>query len=677
VTDVAARAADLRRLLERANYAYYVLDRPDLSDAEYDHLFRELQALEAAHPELRTSDSPTLRVGAEPATAFRKHRHLVPMLSLANAFTEAELVEWEERNARLVSEVTQAGYMLEVKIDGAAVSLTYGDGALVTGATRGNGLVGEDVTSNLRTVLNLPFRLQGKGWPKTMEVRGEVYLSKPQFELVNWERTQAGEPPFANPRNAAAGALRQHDPKVTRARGLRLFCFHVEAPGQKLPFDTQQALLDQLLAWGFPVEPHHRLVPDLAATHAAVAELERLLPTLDYEADGVVVKVNPLRLHAELGTVGDREPRWAVARKFAPDVQVTKLLKIGINVGRTGALNPYAILEPVEIGGVTVSTAALHNFDLIKAKDIREGDQVEVTRAGEVIPQVLGPVLAPGAPRGPEYRRPKQCPVCRSKVEEPEDEVAIYCPNISCPARVLEDVVHFASRGAMDIRGLGYERVKALLDAKLIADVADLYDRDKLSVMHLLTLEGFAEKSARQLIDAIDASKRQPLATLLFALGIRHIGAGGAKLLARHFGTMAALAKATPEEINRVRGIGEEIAAAVTGFFAERRNKKLLERLEKLGLNMTELTAAVGEGVGLGSLAGQTYVITGTLPSLSRVKAAERIRQAGGHVTDSVSKKTTAVVAGADAGSKAERARSLGVPVIDEAELLRRLTGKP
>jgi len=677
VTDVAARAAELRRLLERVNYAYYVLDRPELSDAEYDRLFRELQALEAAHPELRTPDSPTLRVGAEPSTAFKKHRHLVPMLSLANAFTEAELIEWEERNARLVPEVKRAGYTLEVKIDGAAVSLTYVDGTLVTGATRGNGLVGEDVTPNLRTVLDLPFRLQGKGWPKTMEVRGEVYLSKSQFERVNHERIQAGEPPFANPRNASAGALRQRDSKITRARGLRLFCFHVEAPGHKLPFDTQQALLERLLEWGFPVEPNHRLVPDLAATHAAVAELEQRLPTLDYEADGVVVKVNALPMHAELGTVGDREPRWAIARKFAPEIRVTKLLKIGINVGRTGALNPYAILEPVEIGGVTVSTAALHNFDLITAKDIREGDQVEVTRAGEVIPQVLGPVIEPGVARGSAYQRPTQCPVCRSKVEKPEDEVAIYCPNVSCPARVLEDIVHFASRGAMDIRGLGYERVKALLDAKLIADVADLYDRDKLSVMHLLTLDGFAEKSARQLIDAIDASKRQPLSTLLFALGIRHIGAGGAKLLARHFGTMAALGKAKADEINRARGIGEAIAEAVAGFFAEPRNKGLVKRLEKLGLTMTEPTAPAGEGVGGGRLAGQTYVITGTLPSLSRAKAAERIQQAGGHVTDNVSKKTTAVVAGADAGSKVEKAQALAVPVIDEAELLRRVAEKP
>ncbi len=668
----AARAAELRRILERANHAYYVLDAPEMSDAEYDALFRELQALEAQHPELVAPDSPTLRIGAEASAAFRKHRHLVPMLSLANAFTEAELTEWEERNARLAPEVRRAGYMLEVKIDGAAVSLTYEQGVLATGATRGNGLIGEDVTPNLRTVLDLPLRLQGKGWPKKMEVRGEVYLSKSQFARVNREREKVGEPLFANPRNAAAGALRQLDPKITRARGLRLFCFHIEAPGQKLAADTQADLLERLHAWGFPVEPHHTVVPDLAAAHREIARLERLLDGLDYGADGVVVKVNDLALHAELGTVGDREPRWAIARKFAPEVQVTRLLEIRINVGRTGALNPYAVLEPVEIGGVTVSTATLHNADLIEARDIRIGDWVDVTRAGEVIPQVLGPVRERRTGHEKKFRMPDRCPSCGSKVEHPQDEVMTYCPNVSCPGRVLEDLVHFASRGAMDIRGLGYERVRALLEAGFVADFADLYE---LTPMQLLTLEGFAEKSAQQLADAIAASKAQPLSTLLFALGIRHVGAQGAKLLARHFGTMKALAKATADEINEIRGVGPAIAEAVAGFFAEPRNRKLIERLEKLGLTTKEPAAAGAAGTG--PLAGQTYVITGTLPSLSRQKAAELIEAAGGHVTDSLSKKTTALVVGADAGSKIEKAKTLGVPLIDEAELLRRAHRKP
>jgi DNA ligase (NAD+) len=669
VKPLAARAAELRRLLERASHGYYVLDRPEMSDAEYDGLFRELQDLEAQHPKLRTPDSPTHRIGADPAPAFHKHRHLVPMLSLANAFNKAELAEWEERNARLVPDVKQAGYTLEVKIDGAAVSLTYEDGVFATGATRGNGVEGETITANLRTVADVPLRLRGKGWPKIMEVRGEVYLSKSRFEELNQERAAATEPPFANPRNAAAGSLRQLDPKVTRRRGLRVFCFHIEAPGRRLPVTTQHDLLHQLSEWGFPVEPNHRLAPDLAQANAAVAELETLLPKLDYGADGVVLKVNPLRLHAELGTVGGREPRWAIARKFAPEVQVTKLKEIRINVGRTGALNPYAVLEPVEIGGVTVSTATLHNFDLIRAKDIREGDWVQVTRAGEVIPQVLGPVIKKGAHRAPPYDPPERCPVCKSNVEFPSDEVMAYCSNVSCPGRVLESIVHFAGRDAMDIRGLGYERVRALLDAKLIKDVADLYE---VTPRQLLAIEGFAEKSAQQLVETIQASKRQPLSTLLYALGIRHVGVQGARLLARHFGTMKALRNASVEEISQIRGVGQAIAEAVFGFFDEAKNRKLLERLDKLGLDFQEPMAPGG-----GPLAGQTYVITGTLPSLSRGKATELIEGAGGRVTDSVSKKTTAVVVGADAGSKLEKAKALGVRVIEEAELLRRAQRKP
>ena len=666
----AARAAELRRLLERANHAYYLLDKPELSDAEYDRLFRELQDLEAKHPELETPDSPTLRIGGEPASAFRKHRHLVPMLSLANAFTEAELLEWEERNARLVPEVKTAGYTLEVKIDGAAVSLTYEDGVLVTGVTRGNGIEGEDVTANLRTVLDLPLRLRGKGWPKKMEVRGEVYLPKSQFAETNKQREKAGEPPYANPRNAAAGALRQLDPKKTRARGLRVFTFQVESPGQRLGIDSQHELLETMLQWGLPVEPHHTRVDNLAAAHAAITKLETLLPTLDYGADGIAVKVDNRALYAELGTIGNREPRWSVARKFAPEVQITKLLEIRINVGRTGALNPYAVLEPVEIGGVTVSNATLHNAELIAAKDIREGDWVEVTRAGEVIPQILGPVKDRRTGAEKPYKMPERCPSCGSQVEHPHDEVMTYCPNISCPSRILESIVHFASRSAMDIRGLGYERVRALLDATLIANVADLY---KVTPMQLLTLEGFAEKSAQQLVDSIAASKEQPLSALLFGLGIRHVGQQGAKLLARHFGTLDALAGASAEEVGEVRGIGPAIGEAVVGFFKDARNKDLLKSLARSALTFKETATATGPR----PLADQTYVVTGTLPTLSRQQARDLIEGAGGHVSDSLSKKTTALVVGADAGSKLEKAKSLGVEQINEAELLRRANRKP
>jgi DNA ligase (NAD+) len=665
--DPAARAAELRRLLERAHQAYYVQDQPVMSDAEYDRLFRELQALEASHPELSTPDSPTRRIGAEPAPSFHKTRHRVPMLSLANAFSEEELTEWEERNARLAPEVRQAGYTLEVKIDGAAVSLTYERGLLTVGATRGNGVVGEDVTANLRTVVDLPLRLEGSGWPDLMEVRGEVYLPRSRFAQLNVERREAGEPLFANPRNAAAGSLRQLDPRITRHRRLRIFCFSVEAGA--VPTDSQHELLELLKSWGFPVEPHHRFAPTLEAARAAIIEMAPLLPTLDYGADGVVLKVDRRPLHAELGTVGGREPRWAVARKFAREVQVTKLLAIRINVGRTGALNPYAVLEPVEIGGVTVSNATLHNADLIEAKDIRVGDWVEVTRAGEVIPQVVGPVVERRAADAKPFRMPERCPTCNAKVEHPHDEVMSYCPNVSCAARVLEGIVHFASRGAMDIRGLGYERVRALLTAGLIETVADLYDRKRLSLVHLLTLEGFAEKSATQLLQAIDESKSRPLSTLLFALGIRHVGAQSARLLARRFGSMQALANASAGEINEIRGVGSTMAEAVEGFFKEPKNRALVNRLRTLGLNEQEPSERGGTEQ---PLSGQTFVITGTLASLSREQAAEVIRIAGGHVTDNVSRRTSAVVVGANAGSKLERAKALGIPVIDEAELLRR-----
>jgi DNA ligase (NAD+) len=378
--------------------------------------------------------------------------------------------------------------------------------------------------------------------------------------------------------------------------------------------------------------------------------------------------VNPRALHAELGTVGEREPRWAIARKFAPEVAVTRLLEIRVNVGRTGALTPYAILEPVGIGGVTVSNVTLHNFDQIKAKDVRAGDLVEVTRAGEVIPQILGPVLKKGVRRKPPYKPPTRCPICRSPVEHPKDEVVAYCPNVSCPGRILEGIVHFASRDAMDIRGLGYERVRALLDAKLIADVADPYDRKKLNLLQLLSLEGFAEKSAQQVLEAIDHSKRQPLSTLLYGLGIRHVGGQSARLLARHFGTMAKLAKAKAPEIAEIRGVGPAIAEAVAGFFATAANRKLIERLAKLGLTLREPVAAGASG----PLAGQSYVITGTLLTLSRDAATKAIEDAGGHVSDSVSKRTTAVVAGESPGSKLAKAESLGIPVIGEDELLRR-----
>jgi DNA ligase (NAD+) len=664
----AERVAALREQIDRANHAYYVLDAPEISDAEYDRLFRELQALEERHSELRSPESPTQRVGAPVASALVKVTHLRPMISLGNAFTPEELDAWEERNARIVPEVRTAGYTGEIKIDGAAVSLTYEDGRLTIGATRGNGVVGEDITANLRTISDVPLALKGKGWPRRMEIRGEVYMPYAGFTRVNQGREREGEPLFANPRNAAAGGLRQLDPNITRRRRLRLFAFAIEPVEGRLTARSHWELLDQLQEWGFQVEPHRARFKTMAEVQAAVEDLGRVIPTLEFQADGIVIKVDRLDLQGELGTVGGREPRWAIARKFAPEVAVTRLEEIRINVGRTGALNPWAVLAPVEISGVTVSAATLHNEDLIAQKDIRAGDRVEVIRAGEVIPQVLRPVLegVDPATRGKPFVMPDHCPACGTRADRLPDEAMRYCPNVSCPGRVLEGIVHFASRDAMDVRGLGYERVRQLLQAGLVENVADLYD---LTADRLVELDRFGDQSAGQLVAAIETSKERPLSTLLFGLGIRHVGKTVAQLLARRFGTMDALMKADEAAINDVPGVGGAIAEAVVGFFGEKRNLRLLERLRKAGLNFTEPRAASADG----ALRGKTYVLTGTLPTLSRSQATELIEAAGGRVAGSVSKKTDAVVAGEEAGGKLEKAKELGVEVIDEAELLRRV----
>jgi DNA ligase (NAD+) len=664
------RASELRALLHQASHDYYVLDRPTLSDAEYDRLFRELQALEREHPELRTPDSPTMRVGAEPASSLAKHTHLVPMISLGNAFDEEELNGWEERIARLVGDdARRAGYVAELKIDGTAVSLTYQDGVLVTGATRGNGVVGEDVTANLRTLRDVPLRLRGDDVPPLLEIRGECYLPFSRFERMNEERVTAGEPVFANPRNAAAGSLRQLDPAITASRPLRFFGYAVAMPpGSRVPFDTQWELLETLARWGVPVAPHRERCKSLDEVHAWARDVEhRLRAELDFAIDGGVVKVDSLHLQDELGVVGGREPRWAIARKFAPDIAETKLLDISVNVGRTGSLNPFAVLEPVEIGGTIVRLATLHNFDLVRAKDLRVGDIVQVKRAGDVIPQVIGPVPEKRDPHDPpkKTRVPTKCPACHTPVERDEEEVAIYCPNVACPARQLEAIVHFASRGAMDIRGLSYARIEQFITAGLVHDVADLYS---LTVEQLTSLERFAEKSAENLVAAIDASRAQPLSRLLFGLGIRHVGQTAAQLLARHFGDMTSLSKSTTDDILAVRGVGETIAHAVVAYFQDPSARALLGKLAAAGLTLAE-PRAVATGA---ALAGMTFVITGTLPTLSRAQATELIESQGGRVTSGVSKATTAVVVGADAGSKLDKARALGITLMDEQELMRR-----
>jgi DNA ligase (NAD+) len=668
--DLAKRAAELRAELEKASHEYYVLDRPSMSDAEYDKLFRELQALEREHPELRTPDSPTLRVGAAPLSAFPKHTHAVPMLSLANAFNDEELQAWEERIVRIAGEeVRREGYSAELKIDGAAVSLTYIDGVLTTGATRGNGSVGEDVTPNIRTVRDVPLRLRGKNVPPRVEIRGEIYYPFDLFEKMNEEFVQLGERVFANPRNAASGSLRLLDSRISATRPLRFFGYgmvvgHDEAP----PFRLQTDVLDVLEHWGVPVAPHRHHCRTLAEVTTWAHQVEHAFRAdLNFAIDGGVVKVNEIALQQDLGVIGGREPRWAIARKFAPDIAETRLLEIRVNVGRTGALNPYAVLEPVEIGGTTVTYATLHNEDLILHKDLRVGDHVQVKRAGEVIPQIIGPVPEKRTGSERRWRMPSKCPACGTPVVRDEGEAMHFCPNAACPGRRLEAIRHFASKGAMDIRGLGDSRVAQLIDAGLVGDVADLYD---LTPHQLMSLEGFAEKSAEQLVASIQASKQQPLSRLLFGLGIRHVGATAAELLAREFSTMAALSDASEERVASVHGIGDVIASSVTDYFRDRTSVRLIEKLRVRQLTFEEPKAVAADGV----LRGQTVVITGTLPTLSRQQASALIEQYGGRVADSVSKKTTFVLAGDSPGSKLDKARSLGVEVIDEAELRRRLT---
>jgi DNA ligase (NAD+) len=540
---------------------------------------------------------------------------------------------------------------------------------LVRGATRGNGFIGEAVTRNLRTIRDVPLRLMEEGdvpIPPRMEIRGEVYMSLSGFERLNEQRTAEGLPTFANPRNAAAGALRQLDPRITASRPLRFFGFQVQldpASGDALPFGTQTEILDTLEAWGVPVNPRRAVCADLDEVLRFIRQAEADRPGLDYEIDGVVVKVSPVRLWPELGVIGERDPRWQIAYKFAPDLATTRLEAIRINVGRTGSLNPYAVLEPVEIGGAVVRLATLHNFEDVARKDLRTGDMVLVKRAGDVIPQVVAPLTQERTGSETPFEPPETCPACGTAIERPEGEVMVYCPNSSCPARIYWGIVHFVSRGAMDIRGLGERTVQQLLDTERVRDLADLYT---LTEADLLDLEGFGPVSAANLIRSIDASRSQPLSRLLFALGIRHVGSHVAQLLARAYGTLDALLDAPEDEIAALHGIGATTAAALHAYRSEPRNRALIDRLKAAGLNTTEpIERAANQ-----DFAGLTFVVTGTLPTLSRAEAKAFIEQRGGRVAGSVSGRTDYVVVGEDPGSKMERARELGVKQLSEAELL-------
>ena len=660
------RVEELRDQLNYHSYRYHVLDDPEVSDAEYDELMRELVALEEAFPELVTPDSPTQRVGATPADLFAPVQHRTPMLSLDNAFAREELEAWERRLERAIG--PGAAYSCELKIDGVAIALTYEDGRLTTGATRGDGRVGEDITANVRTVRSVPGRLMTKSPPKLIEVRGEIYLPVKAFERLNEQLTEAGQRPFANPRNAAAGSLRQKDPKISAARPLSLWV-HSFGYASGIRLRSHSEFLDWCRDVGLPVALTSEVVDGLGGVLTYVEKWQEQRHSVDWEIDGVVVKVDSVGLQEELGATS-HAPRWAIAYKFPPEERTTVLKQIGVHTGRTGVVTPFAFLEPVHVGGVTVTTATLHNEDEVARKDVREGDTVIVRRAGDVIPEVVGPVLSKRKKGARRWRFPKTCDSCGTELVRKEGEAYWRCPNKrGCPSQNVEWLFAFASRGAMDIEGLGYKTGMLLLDMGWVKDPGDVYS---LTEEQLAQLPGFKEKRITNLVQAIEGSKDRPIWRLLVALNVPHVGSTVAQTLARAFGSIDALAGATEEQIDDVEGIGPEIARAVHAWFADKENRRLLERLRKAGIRMEdELTEPEGEQ----TLAGVTMVLTGGLSSMSRDEATAAAQAAGAKIASSVSKKTDFVVAGENPGSKLAKAEELGVEVIDEDEFLRRLRG--
>jgi DNA ligase (NAD+) len=662
VDHVAARVAELRKEIELHNYRYHVLNDPVVPDEEYDRLFRELVQLENEYPELASVDSPTRRVGAEPQEKFEKVQHRSPMLSLANAFGDDELRAFYRRIRNLLK-IDAIDFVTELKIDGLAVALTYEDGVFVRGATRGNGIVGENITANLRTIRSLPLKLHrgDSRVPRSVEIRGEAYLPISSFHRINEERLAAGETTFANPRNAAAGALRQLDPRVTASRPLAFFAYAI-GNVEGIKFETQLEMLEAFGKWGLPVNPHTRCQATIDDVARFCSEWERHRESLDYEIDGVVVKVNNLEYQARLGAIS-HDPRWAVAFKFPGQLATTRLLKIDINVGRTGALNPYAVLEPVQLKGVTIRTATLHNEGDLRRKDIREGDTVIVKRAGDVIPQIVGPVREKRTGAEQPYENPKECPVCHAPVMREPGEAMAYCTNRQCPAQRLEALKHFVSRGAMDIRGLGPQTLEKLIELHLVANPADLYS---LTAEQVAQLPNFKEKAVENLLNGIAQSKAQPFARVLFALGIRHVGQTVAELLASHFGSADDLASASEDAISAIQGIGPEIARSVHAYFGVSDNRLLVEKLEAAGVELRHTGPATPAS---GPFTGRSFVITGTLPTMGRKEAEEYIQDRGGKVIASISSKTSYLLVGQDAGSKLQKAQELGIELITEQQL--------
>ncbi|MFN8634091.1 MAG: NAD-dependent DNA ligase LigA [Chloroflexota bacterium] len=660
VTTLQQRVEALRSQVNYHNYRYHVADDPEITDGEYDALMRELRKLEEEHPELQSPDSPTQRVGGAPSEKFAVVEHAIPMLSLANAFSEEELRNWYARATRLLGREIE-GFVLEPKIDGLAVALIYQQGRLTVGATRGDGLRGDDITPNIRTIRSVPLTLADSP-PETIEVRGEVYLTRAAFERINEERAAAGQPLFMNPRNCAAGSLRQLDPRITATRPLDVFLYALGQISENEPRYHWDAI-ERFKQLGLRTNPYNTRVKTIDEVVEQVATWEHRRETLPYEIDGVVVKIDDREIQAELGSIG-REPRWAIAFKFPPTQATTVLEGIDVNIGRTGAVNPYALLEPVQIAGVTVKRATLHNEDDIRRKDIRIGDTVIVHRAGEVIPQVIGPVLSKRPPDAQPYSIPATCPTCGSPVVRPEGEAMSYCSGgiIVCPDQRWQWLQLYVGRGAMDVDRVGEKLLLTLMREGLVNDPADLY---ALTKEQLLPLERMAEKSAQNVLDSIEASKQRPLYRLIWGLNIRHVGEKAAQLLAAQFGSIDGVMAATEDDVNAIEGIGPTIAKSIVSYFANPQYREVIEKLRAAGVRLADEPGSGSEVVD-GLLSGSSFVVTGRLARQTRSQIEAQIKALGGTVMDSVTKKTTYLIVGEEAGSKLAKAQKLGTRILDE-----------